>query len=481
MEQAGNPPGPQRGNESPREAGRSVDLREAYTIYYRRRWLAAIVIIVTVVGVYVGNYLQYPIFNSSVKILVERTSGPEIPFAREQIAFRKSEITETQCQLLLSEPVLSETVRELGLIDRTKTSGGLRDAVHRAWRNFLDYLGRLKERAKQYVIEEVFDRTYTPPTPPDPFRQAVNDLASQVTAEPIPSTDVIRLTVRDHDPQMAARIANQIAEIYLEREVDHQQATARAVYELINNQIKGFMPRYEEAQRRVEQFEERHQARLLEQRIRTQLQEISALEIAYRGAVEDRWSQVRDLRLELARTEQIYSSDHAKVQALQAELNRAEQALRGDTSAAQAQADREGQADAMLDRIREARAELQELTSLEGQYDRLLKVRDREEELYSELRTKREEALMAESVRMAGPRIFENAMPAGRPSAPRKRLNLMIGLLGGIFAAVCICGLLEFLDRSIRTPEQVVRASGIKEVWSVPDRRRPGAVPRRWP
>ncbi len=478
MKQAMCPDGPERASVPSADPGRKIDLREAYSIYYRRRWLALFIIVLTLIGVVVGNYLQYPTFTSAVKILVERTAGPEIPFSREPIAFRKSEITETQCQLLVSEPVLAEVVRRLKLDERPEPSGSLRDRVHAGWRWVTGLYGRTREDAKRWVVERMLHKTYAPPKPPDRFLQAVGDLAAQVVAESVPSTDVILLTVRDHEPAMAARIADAVASIYLTREVEHQRSKAREVYDLINGQIESFKPRYDGAEAAVEAFEKQHQARLLKDRIRTQLEEISALEIAYRGTIEDRRTKVLNLRQDLARLEKTYSPDHPQVVGMRAELARAEEALesKSQTQPAVDAAARAWQAGAMLNRIREARQELEQLTSLEGEYDRLIKVRDREEKLYSELRTKREEALMAEAARVAGPRIFEDAVAAAQPGSPRKRLNLLLGLLGGILAAGAVCALREFLDRSVRTPEAVASA-GVPCVWSIPDRRRPGALP----
>jgi len=129
--------------------------------------------------------------------------------------------------------------------------------------------------------------------------------------------------------------------------------------------------------------------------------------------------------------------------------------------------------------MQRGREELAQLTSQEAEYARLLKTRDREEKLYTDLRKKQEEAAIAEATRTPGPRIFEQATVADRPSYPRKRLNLLLGLLGGVLAAGAVCALLEFLDRSIKTPAEVTRIADITEVWSIPDRHRSGALPRR--
>lgn len=466
---------------SPRLESRPIDLREAYSIYFRRRRLAIVIVLGAVLGVAVGDYLQYPAFESRSRILVERTAGADIPFSQDQIAFRKSEITETQAHLLVSGPVLEEVVRRLSLVERPSPQGSPRDVFHRYWDAFMDRIGGLKESGKKLVIERVFQRSYTPPPPPDPFARAVRELHSHVRAESLPTTDIVELSVRDRDPQVAAKIADTITAVYLEHDLAHQQAKARHVYELIDAEIQSFRPRYDAARHAVEQFEADHQARLLRDKARTLLEQISRMEVAYGELVESQNSRILTLELELARLEKLFGTDHPKVIAARSELAKARENMgQGPDSRPSALSEEsKGQADALLNRISEAKRELAEQTRLEGQYSRLLEVQERNEKLFLDLESKQEAAAVAEATRTSGPRIVDPALVPDRPVTPRHRLNLALGLLGGLFVALAICAVLEFLDRSIRTPADVARVAAGVEVWSIPDWRRPGALPRR--
>ncbi len=473
-------------------AHRPVDLREAYSIYYRRRRLAVLIVLLTLIGVAVGDYLRYPVFESGTKILVERTAGAEIPFAQEQIAFRKSEITETQAQLLTSGPVLEQVVRQLGLASRPAPAGSPRDMVHAAWGSLLGRVGEAKESAKRLVVERVLGKTYRAPPEPDQFAMAMAGLREAVRAESIPSTDLVLLTVQDREPAMAAKIADAMAAAYLERELTAQRTKARHVYDLIDAQVQSFRPQYDAAQQAVVEFEQQHQARLLKDRLRGQLEQISRLEIAYREQAsrmeitdrevdETHSGQVLNLRLELARLEQLYEAGHPKLIAARAELAKAEQAMAEKQATRPVTSAGNGSVlgNDTLARIKQAREEVGELTELEGQYSRLLETRDRNEKLYLELQSKREDAAVAEATRTPGPRIIEAAAVAGSPRLPRKRLDLVLGLIGGLFLAGALCALLEYLDRSIKSPADVARVDPDLEVWSIPDWRRPGALPRR--
>ena len=451
---------------------RSFDVREAYSLFYRRRRLSAVVVAAALAGTVVSNYLAYPVFESEVKILVERAPGSEIPFAREQIAFKKAEITQTQCELLQSTPVLEETVRQLQLDQRPIPAKSIRDKVYALGRRVVAKYDEVKDDAKRFVFVRIMGHAYEKPPPPDLFRQAVEDLRGQIAVEPLANTDIIALTVRDWEPDAAAAIANRIAEIYLRKDVESQRDRARLVYDLINAEVNTLRPAYEEAQRAVESFEEEHHARLLQEQIRSKIQEIASMELTYAELMETETSKVTALSMELAKLEQVYDPDHAKVLAKKSELAEARRRLQ-EPQAATATAPAGGvNAGTLQSRIVRAKAELEELGRLDGEYARLERRKLQEEELYLSLKKKREEAQVAEATRAAGTSVVSPAVAAIRPSSPRKRFNLVLGLLGGVFAAGALCALLEFLDRSVRTPDDVKLATGLDAIWSVPDWRR---------
>lgn len=451
---------------------RQLDVRDAFAVFYRRRWLGLAIVLATLLGVSVGNYLTYPSYESSVRILLESPPGLEIPFTREQIAFKKAEITQTQCELAQSNPVLEETVRRLELDQRPIPSGTLRDAVHAWWRGLLDSIDRAKESAKEYVIVRLFGGKYTPPPTADPFRSAVDDLRRALLAEPVPNTDIIAITVRDRDAQLAARIAGTIGDIYVVADVDAQRKRARQIYELIQGQVEAARPAYEAARRAVEEFEDQREGRLLADRIRAKVQEVSDLELAYSELVESRKSKIDSLQMDLARLEQIYDPDHPKVLAARSELEEARRHVERTTTQSIDQAGM-AYAGTLLARIAEAKAQLADLNRLDGEYARLRHEREQEEKLYYSLKEKREAALIAEATRAAGTRVVDPAVAAAEPSRPRKWLNLGLGLAIGMIVAAAFCGLVEFLDRSVRTPADVTAAAGdVGVLASIPQRRR---------
>jgi succinoglycan biosynthesis transport protein ExoP len=74
------------------------------------------------------------------------------------------------------------------------------------------------------------------------------------------------------------------------------------------------------------------------------------------------------------------------------------------------------------------------------------------EEIYLMLLEKREEARITEAEVVGNARVFSRAKPPVGPISPNKKQSIFLGLLTGFLWACGIVSLLEYFDRTIRTP-----------------------------
>ena len=70
--------------------------------------------------------------------------------------------------------------------------------------------------------------------------------------------------------------------------------------------------------------------------------------------------------------------------------------------------------------------------------------------------------------RLSNIRIVDRAEPPGRPSQPSYKGNILVGLLIGLGAGIALAFFLEYLDRSLRTGEQVERALRLPALGIIP-------------
>jgi succinoglycan biosynthesis transport protein ExoP len=294
------------------------------------------------------------------------------------------------------------------------------------------------------------------------------------------STVSFAITYRGTDRDTVAQVANAIAAFYIEEnlKVRQRQATVPAMF--LKAPLDSARERLDEHERRLREFQRLHVGQM-PQDLFINLVTLERLESQLRLNRSDRLRAVDrqdSLRDAVAEAESVAgqapssaagapaglavrapASPHVArlrqalidVAALLASLQDEEQHLRADLGAYRGRIQSLGQRD----------EELKELTrNFEGARD-----------LYRTLLSRYDEAQLGASIqRQTGEqfRLLDAAIPAARPSAPRRSLLLLIGLVGSLGVAVAAVALAEYLDVSFHTVEELEAATNARVVATIP-------------
>jgi len=91
------------------------------------------------------------------------------------------------------------------------------------------------------------------------------------------------------------------------------------------------------------------------------------------------------------------------------------------------------------------------------EYTRLERVRTIYAETYSFMSKKLEDARIGEASKLSKVRLIDKAIPNAKPIKPNKMKNIIMGSLLGIFLGIGISFIIEMLDNTIKTIEQIER------------------------
>jgi capsular exopolysaccharide synthesis family protein len=89
------------------------------------------------------------------------------------------------------------------------------------------------------------------------------------------------------------------------------------------------------------------------------------------------------------------------------------------------------------------------------QYNVLKREMDSSQQLYTTMLTRAKEAAVSEKLEVSNIRIVDAAKPPGSPYKPKLGKDLLMSALFALFLGVAVSFLLEYLDASIRTAEEV--------------------------
>ena len=350
--------------------------------------------------------------------------------------------------------------------------------------------------------------------------------------EGIKDTDIIRVTVEDPSPKVAAGFANAVANAYIAKSQASNRRSATVTRVFLEQQLADKKRELDEATNRLKSYKETSGIASLDAETTGRMQRLAATEDQLASAqtqVRSIEAQLRAVRAQLSTAEQTYLASTSssvdpvvtsmegtiatlevqragllrefqptapEVQALDDQIAEARKTLQarvrqrmttsGQTVAAnpmrmalmQQVADLEAQADAQQARIRAlepmVRAERRAVSELPERERRLAALtRDvaNLEQAYTTLQAKHQEVSVMEQAKLASASLLEPAEVPGAPIKPRKGLNLAVGALMGLMLGTMLAFFLDMLEKaddSVKSPDEAERALGLPVLGVIP-------------
>jgi uncharacterized protein involved in exopolysaccharide biosynthesis len=116
---------------------------------------------------------------------------------------------------------------------------------------------------------------------------------------------------------------------------------------------------------------------------------------------------------------------------------------------------------AMVGAVNQYRDEVQGLAKKEIQFGILKREADSNQQLYDLLLKRLKETGLSQGLDTNNVRIVEPAIVPYRPVKPRRVMNLALGAVIGLVVGVATAFFLEYMDDTVRTPDQVENALGV--------------------
>jgi polysaccharide biosynthesis transport protein len=222
------------------EAG-DIDLHALGAALARKRgWIIVPTVLAAVLSIAVVNVIT-PRYKSEARILID---GRENVFLRpngernEERAALDAEAVTSQVQLVLSRDLAREIIRKNKLAERPEF-----DPV-------LQGLSPVKSMMALFGIgRDPFSMT--------PEERVLDAYYDRLTAYAVDKSRVIVVEFQSQDPELAARVANSIADGYLVLQQNARQEQAKAASQWLSGEIDNLRNKVAEAEARVEDFRSR--------------------------------------------------------------------------------------------------------------------------------------------------------------------------------------------------------------------------------
>jgi len=441
----------------------------------RKEIVLAVAILVVLTGT-VYTLMLPNIYASSARIAVSEDAPTINPFAAQESYYSSYNpyFLRTQFEVLQSKPILYEVINRLNLRAEWGKGGEPlpRDVAHKIIKNSISV-----------------------------FQQR--------------DTSLIVISVKRDDPVEAAKIANEIAEVYRDSRLDLAMKESRLAIDKIAEALKGQQARVDAAEQKVEDIrkeldiaviggdgtvdidnirlqqlegdrlsaqtemvDREGKLKILEALSDKDLME-QASYITFDQFVMNTMQQIQDIDVQLSSLQADYGINHPEVQrsllqkeTLEKALSQRLRALRNGLQTEYQMA--KNNFDTLETILAGARS-----TSIASQGAKFRPFRKAQEDLDSEkfiatqLKAKHRQEIITLQVPRNPVEIIDVAEANNRPVSPNLFMNVLLSIFVGLGAGVGLAYFIEYLDTSIKTADDVERLLGLPVLGLIPQKVRP--------
>ena len=449
---------------------RPDSFRQFINALFKRKivFLATFLSIFAVIAM--GTMMMPKIYRSEATILLERKMDTESALllgVNTQLGRDLTDWVASEIHVLQSRPVMATVVRSLKLYNRGSRS---------------------KPRTKNAALKR--------------YDAAVRQLQGTVVVENPKRSNVVKVAYEARKPRLAAVVVNRIVQTYvLYRRELFKDSEA---YKFFEKQMKLADQQLREVEAEKTQFKRStaivqpeaqisialsklgdYQKRLTEiqaQRIGKEVKlqilrenyrsptmlSVPAMEVSDSPSRHEYISKLRgqllDLQLLRDKLLQTFTPEYEDVVNLTAQIEAIENAIRGEISAIIAEEETgirafKAQEGALLSAINRIKQDILKITKNENRYSQLSRSIKNKADIYSILLKQREDARFSMLKAQYGVkvRVVSPATVAMRPVRPNVMLNLALGLFLGFVSGMALVMILEYMDRSVSSTEEVER------------------------
>ena len=455
------------GDPEPEE--RSLPLSHYVWVLRRHRWKILLFIAACVVSTYLVSSRLTPLYEATTTIDVDR-QAPSSNIGEASVA--KSIISPYEADQFLATQ-----------IDIIKSDSVLRPVVERL---------RLKE------VEPSYGRTVRTPE-----QQNAPVLLSGLDVTRPPNTYLLLIRYRSPSPQLAADVANAVADSYLEHSYRIRIDSSAKLGSYMEVQMDQLRAKMEASSQRLNEFEREMNVINPDQKTSIQSASLLQLNTDYNTAKDERTKkeaaynaikagsmdaalassqgdslkklieQLDDANQKFAQAKLHFGENHpdyrraqAQVLELQRQIAERKDSIVERVAVGYRQAvDRESM---LQKQVAETRGEFERLNAKSVDYSTLKQDAESDKKLYDELVRKIREAGINATFQDNSVRIADRARTPAQPVFPRMLLNLGLAFAISSMLAICAAIISDLVDNTIRDPEEVSRSLRTEVVGTLP-------------
>ncbi|MBA3009313.1 MAG: GumC family protein [Proteobacteria bacterium] len=462
---------------------REIHLSDYFMVMLKRKALVIAFFVITVSVTMLFTFLSTPVYQSTAKLIIDKETASS-PITGERTDYEnymsQTMTFNTHFKLIQSLPVINKVIETLKLDEEQALEVNPLKEIIRQFKANIKLLLKLESKTQ---------------SPNEKRQNLIATIQEKITINQIRDTRLLTIEVKDKNQILAADMANTLAASYIEFNLANKMESSTQTLEWLNNELYELRKKLEDAEKVFFEYKQQNKVfsitgkqKMAEQKIEefnnkylearnnrlvldAKLNELSSnlrgtKEIANVRSLVDNpmidtiYRKIVDLELELTRQSKIFKPLHPKVVQLKGELEKSRISLSEEIKKELANLKSErkvlvAREQALEKTISEFESDALDTSSKELKFTILQRNVNTSQNLYDLMVSRVKESNILQTSDTSNIRLVEPAMVPVDPVSPKKRRNLLLSIVLGIFGGVGLAFFVEYLDQTVRTEDDI--------------------------
>jgi len=485
---------------------KEIDLLEYWRIIMKRKWIIVTFVAVLLALVGIFSFTSTPLYMATASVLIEDPSSSllNIRDVSNYGEFRYDFLGtyfKTQLKLLGSRSLAERVAKKMNLGARPEFQSPQlrRRSLFQVARHFFSF-GWMIPKTKQAPDEK------RPIYQPDSYAALASVVLGGLRITPLEETRLVQVSYISSHQVLAADVVNTLVEEFINYSVETRYEATQQASEFLSEQIAQLRDDLAAKEKELQKYGEEKKLLLLNEKESTVVSKFAELDTAFTEAQIERVNKeaiLRELRNldidsapqyvnnpliqnlktgytqtknEYEEKSKIFKPSYPEMIRLRARLDSMKAELESEIKKAVDAAESEYRAalkkeSSLRQLLDSQRIDVVKMNNNAILYNSLKIEVENKRSLLNSLVARQNETLV--SARLGGLRtsnikIVDRAMVPGAPFSPNTRRNLIMALLLGLFGGVGLVFFIEYLDNTVKGPEEVEKLTGLASLGIIP-------------
>jgi capsular exopolysaccharide synthesis family protein len=483
----------------PPQEEREVNLRDYWKVIRKRQWMIVAFFLIVLVTTGIGTFAMKPIYRGTSTIQINK-ENPQIVDFKEIFAVNTMDMDyyQTQYKVLESRNLARRVARSLKLSDHPQFLPKPETPFQKWKSNLLSSVSSLFSGAG--------DGGDPKKEPPESEKDAglVTQFLGRLKVEPIRNSRLVKIHFDSQFPDLAAQVPNTLSAGYIQQNLETRFVATQQAKEWLTGQLEDLKAKVERADEALQSFGSKHDIVSLEEKENVTMQRLTELNDTLTKAESERMAKealyrqtkdrnfdalpsilenklIMDLRqvhiqleAQYTKLSETYKPEYPEMVRLRSQMQSIQKRIDAEIGKIITSIKNDYELglrkEALLRQaFDQQKAKVMEMKEKAIQYNILKREADTNKELYKGLLQRMKEAGVSAGIMASNIQVVDEAEVPTRPFKPNKRLNLLLAAIVGLFLGVGLAFFFEYLDNTVKTPEDVEELIRLPSFGMVPE------------